>query len=78
MGALQLTLGGIAVLLGVVAWGMFAATIARFVRIIRLGQPDSTRNGPFMPRMKTLIKEFAAHTRMNRKRSIGPAHWLVM
>jgi Fe-S oxidoreductase len=78
MGALQLTLGGIAVLLGVVAWGMFAATIARFVRVIRLGQPDSTRNGPFMPRMKTLIKEFAAHTRMNRKRSVGPAHWLVM
>ncbi len=78
MGALQLTLGGISVVLGLVAWGMFAATIARFVRVIRLGQPDSTRNGPFVPRMKTLIKEFAAHTRMNRKRSVGPAHWLVM
>ncbi|WP_410595674.1 (Fe-S)-binding protein [Amycolatopsis sp. lyj-23] len=78
MGALQLTLGGISVVLGVVAWGMFAATIARFVRVIRLGQPDSTRNGPFWPRMKTLVKEFAAHTRMNRKRSVGPAHWLVM
>ncbi|WP_410666956.1 (Fe-S)-binding protein [Amycolatopsis sp. cmx-4-68] len=78
MGALQLTLGGISVVLGLVAWGMFAATIARFVRVIRLGQPDSTRNGPFAPRMKTLIKEFAAHTRMNRKRSVGPAHWLVM
>ncbi|WP_103353987.1 (Fe-S)-binding protein [Amycolatopsis sp. CA-128772] len=78
MGALQLTLGGISVVLGLVAWGMFAATIARFVRVIRLGQPDSTRNGPFWPRMKTLIKEFAAHTRMNRKRSVGPAHWLVM
>ncbi|MBB5853828.1 (Fe-S)-binding protein [Amycolatopsis umgeniensis] len=78
MGAVQLTLGGIAVLLGVVAWGMFFATIARFVRVIRLGQPDSTRNGPFMPRMKTLIKEFAAHTRMNKVKSVGPAHWLVM
>src|SRR4051812_43837223 len=78
MGALQLTLGGISVVLGLVAWGMFAATIARFVRVIRLGQPDSTRNGPFTARMKTLIKEFAAHTRMNRKRSVGPAHWLVM
>src|SRR3954454_4978626 len=78
MGALQLTLGGISVVLGLVAWGMFAATIARFVRVIRLGQPDSTRNGPITARMKTLIKEFAAHTRMNRKRSVGPAHWLVM
>ncbi|HET6287967.1 MAG TPA: (Fe-S)-binding protein [Amycolatopsis sp.] len=78
MGAVQLTLGGISVLLGVVAWGMFFATIARFVRVIRLGQPDSTRNGPFLPRMKTLIKEFAAHTRMNKIRSVGAAHWLVM
>ncbi|QXV60814.1 (Fe-S)-binding protein [Amycolatopsis sp. TNS106] len=78
MGAVQLTLGGISVLLGVVAWGMFFATIARFVRVIRLGQPDSTRNGPFIPRMKTLIKEFAAHTRMNKVKSVGPAHWLVM
>ncbi len=78
MGAVQLTLGGISVLLGVVAWGMFFATIARFVRVIRLGQPDSTRNGPFVPRMKTLIKEFAAHTRMNKVKSVGPAHWLVM
>ncbi|KZB85055.1 (Fe-S)-binding protein [Amycolatopsis regifaucium] len=78
MGAVQLTLGGISVLLGVVAWGMFFATIARFVRVIRLGQPDSTRNGPFMPRLKTLIKEFAAHTRMNKIRSVGAAHWLVM
>ncbi|GAA1979736.1 (Fe-S)-binding protein [Amycolatopsis minnesotensis] len=78
MGAVQLTLGGLSVLLGIVAWGMFAATIARFVRIIRLGQPDGTRNGPFMARLGTLVKEFAAHTRMNRKRSVGPAHWLVM
>ena len=78
MGAVQLTLGGIAVLLGVIAWGMFAATIARFVRVIRLGQPDSTRNGPFLPRMKTLVKEFAAHTRMNKVRKVGWAHWLVM
>ncbi|WP_410660249.1 (Fe-S)-binding protein [Amycolatopsis sp. lyj-112] len=78
MGAVQLTLGGIAVLLGVVAWGMFFATIARFVRVIRLGQPDSTRNGPITARMKTLIKEFAAHTRMNKVKSVGPAHWLVM
>ncbi|GAA4538326.1 (Fe-S)-binding protein [Amycolatopsis samaneae] len=78
MGAVQLTLGGLSVLLGIVAWGMFFATIARFVRVIRLGQPDSTRNGPFLPRMKTMIKEFAAHTRMNKVRSVGPWHWLVM
>ncbi|ATY15607.1 (Fe-S)-binding protein [Amycolatopsis sp. AA4] len=78
MGAVQLTLGGISVLLGIVAWGMFIATIARFVRVIKLGQPDATRNGPFMPRLMTLIKEFAAHTRMAKFRQVAPWHWLVM
>ncbi|SFA77728.1 Fe-S oxidoreductase [Amycolatopsis marina] len=78
MGAVQLTLGGIAVAISVVAWTMFVLTIMRMVKTIRLGQPDSTRNGPFVPRMKTLIKEFAAHTRMNKLRHVGPWHWLVM
>ncbi|MET9261875.1 (Fe-S)-binding protein [Amycolatopsis sp. NPDC004079] len=78
MGAVQLTLGGISVLLGIVAWGMFIATIARFVRVIKLGQPDATRNGPFLPRMITLVKEFAAHTRMAKFRQVAPWHWMVM
>jgi len=78
MGALELTLGGIAVLFSVVVWGMFVATVIRMVKIIRLGQPDATRNGPFRPRMTTLVKEFAAHTRMNKLRHVGPWHWLVM
>jgi len=78
MGAVQLTLGGLSVLLGIVAWGMFIATVARFVRVIKLGQPDATRNGPFLPRMTTLVKEFAAHTRMAKVRQVAPWHWLVM
>ncbi|RZS37858.1 Fe-S oxidoreductase [Herbihabitans rhizosphaerae] len=78
MGALQLTLGLTAVAISAVAWGMFVRTIARFVRTIRLGQPDSTRNGPFVARMTTMIKEFAAHTRMSKFRHVAWAHWLVM
>ncbi|MFB9927428.1 (Fe-S)-binding protein [Amycolatopsis halotolerans] len=78
MGAVQLTLGGISVLLGIVAWGMFIATIARFVRVIKLGQPDATRGGPFVARMITLVKEFAAHTRMAKFRQVAPWHWMVM
>jgi Fe-S oxidoreductase len=78
MGAVQITLGGIAVAISVVAWSMFVLTIMRMVKTIRLGQPDATRNGPFVPRMKTLIKEFAAHTRMNKLRHVGPWHWLIM
>ncbi|OQO90598.1 Fe-S oxidoreductase [Saccharomonospora piscinae] len=78
MGALQITMGVIGVAVSVVAWYVFAAGVARQVRIIRLGQPDATRNGPVGPRLRTLVKEFAAHTRMNKFRSVGPWHWLVM
>ncbi|UVS82506.1 (Fe-S)-binding protein [Actinokineospora sp. UTMC 2448] len=78
MGAVQLTLGLIAVAVSLVAWSMFVRTVARMVAVVRLGQPDATRNGPFVPRMRTLIKEFAAHTRMNKFRHVGWAHWLVM
>ncbi|GHF12840.1 Fe-S oxidoreductase [Amycolatopsis deserti] len=78
MGALQITLGVVGVAVSIVAWIMFGTGVYRMVRIIRLGQPDATRNGPFGPRLKTLIKEFAAHTRMNKFRHVGPWHWLVM
>ncbi|MDQ3576681.1 MAG: Fe-S oxidoreductase, partial [Actinomycetota bacterium] len=77
MGAVQLTLGLVAVAISIVAWGMFVRTVARMISIIRLGQPDATRNGPFVPRMKNLIIEFAAHTRMNKFRHVGFWHWMV-
>lgn len=78
MGALQLTLGAIGVAVSVYAWGLFVAGVLRMIRIIRLGQPDATRNGPFVPRMRTLIVEFAAHTRMAKLRTVAPWHWMVM
>jgi Fe-S oxidoreductase len=78
MGAVQLTLGLTAVAVSLVAWSLFVRTIARMVKIIRLGQPDPTRNGPFVARMKTLITEFAAHTRMVKFRHVGFWHWMVM
>jgi Fe-S oxidoreductase len=78
MGAVQLILGLIAVAVSLVAWSMFVRTIIGFVKTIRLGQPDSTRNGPFAARMKTMIKEFAAHTRMAKYRHVAPWHWMVM
>jgi len=78
MGALQITLGVVGVAISIVAWIIFVAGVVRMIRIIRLGQPDATRNGPFGPRLGTLIKEFAAHTRMNKFRHVGPWHWMVM
>ncbi|WP_031468051.1 (Fe-S)-binding protein [Sciscionella sediminilitoris] len=78
MSAWQITLGSVGVAISLVAWAMFLSGVWRMVRIIRLGQPDSTRNGPFIPRLKTLIKEFAAHTRMSKFRHVAPWHWMVM
>ncbi|WP_043840693.1 (Fe-S)-binding protein, partial [Amycolatopsis taiwanensis] len=78
MGVLQVVLGVIGVATSIAAWIMFGAGVWRMVRIIRLGQPDATRNGPFWPRLCTLVKEFAAHTRMNKFRHVAPWHWLVM
>ena len=49
MGALQITMGVIGVVVSVVAWYVFIAGVVRQVRIIRLGQPDPTatvRSGP--------------------------------
>ncbi|MFD0205568.1 MULTISPECIES: (Fe-S)-binding protein [Saccharothrix] len=78
MGALQLTLGAIGVAVSVFAWGLFVAGVLRMIKIIRLGQPDSTRNGPFVPRLRTLVVEFVAHTRMAKFRKVAPWHWMVM
>jgi Fe-S oxidoreductase len=75
---LQLVLGLVAVAVSVVAWGVFVAAVLKQIKIIRLGQPDGTRFGPFMPRLKTLIVEFVAHTRMAKFRSVAPWHWMVM
>jgi hypothetical protein len=78
MGALQITLGVIGVAVSLVAWVAFVAGVLRQVRTIGLGQPDPTRRGPFGPRFATMVKEFAAHTRMNKFRHVGPWHWMVM
>jgi Fe-S oxidoreductase len=78
MGALQITLGVVGVAVSLVAWVVFVGGVLRQVRTIRLGQPDPTRRGPFGPRFATMVKEFAAHTRMNKFRHVGPWHWMVM
>ncbi|MBN9759684.1 Fe-S oxidoreductase [Pseudonocardia sp. Ae406_Ps2] len=74
----QYTLGIITVLSAVVAVALVSMTVTRMVRIIRLGQSDPTRNGPFGPRLVTMLKETLGHTRMLKWTKIGILHWLVM
>ncbi|MCX4096260.1 (Fe-S)-binding protein [Nocardia sp. alder85J] len=78
MNALTVTLGTIGVVFSLVAWASFFGGVGKMVRAIMLGQPAPDRWRPFLPRLKTMIVEFLAHTRMNKFRTVGWAHWLVM
>src|SRR5215212_2963359 len=76
-GPLQIVLGTISVLFLIVASVMAYRAVRAMVRIIRTGQPDSTRSGPVGTRLKTLAVESLGHTRMLKWSAIGAAHWFV-
>ncbi|BAW06947.1 Fe-S oxidoreductase [Nocardia seriolae] len=73
-----ITLGVIGGLITALCWGLFFGGLVRMTRLFRRGRPDGTRLRPVLPRVRTVVVEVAAHTRMNRFRSVGWAHWLVM
>ncbi|MDP9458840.1 MAG: (Fe-S)-binding protein [Actinomycetota bacterium] len=76
-GPLQIVLGTISVVFLVVSVVFAYRAVRAMVRIIRTGQPDSSRFGPVKPRLKTLVVESLAHTRMLKWSTIGAAHWFV-
>ncbi|MBW4816351.1 (Fe-S)-binding protein [Rhodococcus qingshengii] len=78
MNALTITLGTIGALLSLVCWYIFLSGALRMFNTVRIGQSAPDRWRPFFPRFKQMIVEFIAHTRMNKFRSVGWAHWLVM
>ncbi|MBF6175507.1 heterodisulfide reductase-related iron-sulfur binding cluster [Nocardia blacklockiae] len=78
MNALTVTLGTIGVVFSLVAWASFIGGVGKMVRAIMIGQSAPDRWRPFLPRLKTMLVEFLAHTRMNKFRTVGWAHWLVM
>jgi Fe-S oxidoreductase len=78
MTVVQVVLGVVTALLTVVAVVLVARTVARMVRIVRVGQPDGTRTGPFGPRFRRMLTETLGHTRMLKWSHVGVFHWLVM
>ncbi|WP_433196503.1 (Fe-S)-binding protein [Nocardia sp. CA-107356] len=78
MNALTLTLGTIGVAFSLLGWASFVGGVGKMTRAIMIGQPAPDRWRPFFPRLRTMIVEFLAHTRMNKFRTVGWAHWLVM
>ncbi|EME16436.1 heterodisulfide reductase-related iron-sulfur binding cluster [Rhodococcus triatomae] len=78
MNALTITLGTIGVLLSLVCWASFLSGAWTMGKTVMIGQPAPDRWRPFFPRFKQMIVEFIAHTRMQKFRTVGWAHWLVM
>ncbi|MGX1804324.1 (Fe-S)-binding protein [Nocardia sp. NPDC055321] len=78
MSSATITLGIVGAIITALSWGSLALGLGRMVRIMRAGQPDFSRLRPIVPRLRTLAIEVVAHTRMNRFRTVGWAHWLVM
>ena len=79
MSPVTITLGTIGAIVSLFCWWSFLSGAFRMVNTIRLGQKDGyNRWLPFFPRLFTMIKEFLAHTRMIRIRSVGIFHWMVM
>ncbi|MEU0545281.1 heterodisulfide reductase-related iron-sulfur binding cluster [Nocardia sp. NPDC005978] len=78
MSLATITLGIIGAIITALSWASLAIGLTRMVRVLRAGQPDHSRWRPIVPRLRTLAIEVVAHTRMNKFRSVGWAHWLVM
>ncbi|MTJ73745.1 (Fe-S)-binding protein [Nocardia seriolae] len=78
MNALTVTLGTIGAVFTVFCWASFIGGVRNIARTVMVGQSAPDRWRPFFPRFKTMLVEFLAHTRMNKFRTVGWAHWLVM
>ncbi|MGV6992840.1 (Fe-S)-binding protein [Gordonia amicalis] len=79
MTATTIAIGTTAAVISLFCWYLFLGGVVRMFRTIKLGQKvDSSRFWPIGPRLGTMIKEFIAHTRMVKFRTVGWAHWLVM
>ncbi|MBV7708156.1 (Fe-S)-binding protein [Nocardia nova] len=78
MNFLTVTLGVIGATLSILCWGSLVGGVSRVVRTIMVGQSAPDRWRPFIPRFKQMLIEFLAHTRMNKFRTVGWAHWLFM
>ncbi|WP_435831221.1 (Fe-S)-binding protein [Nocardia salmonicida] len=78
MSTATFALGIIGAVITAICWGSMLLGLTRMARVLRAGQPDRSRIRPVLPRMRTVVVEVVAHTRMNKFRTVGWAHWLVM
>jgi Fe-S oxidoreductase len=78
MSAVQIVALVVCLAVTVVAVALFAGMIGRFIATFTLGQVDGGRTNEPVTRTRTLVREFAGHTRMSRLPMVAAAHWFVM
>jgi len=78
MGPVQVVSTILAVVVTAVAIVLVTRTVARMVRVVRLGRPDPERSVGKRRRTVTMLRETLGHTRMLRWTVVGAAHWFVM
>ncbi|MEU6238394.1 Fe-S oxidoreductase, partial [Kitasatospora sp. NPDC047058] len=76
---MQLTAIVVSSALAVIGVALFGRAFVRILRFIRLGQslPAGSRTDDRAARTATVLREFLGHTRMNRWKAVGVAHWFV-
>jgi Fe-S oxidoreductase len=67
----------VSVALTVLAAGLAARTVARMIKVFRLGQPAVGRTDRPGTRTATMLRETLGHTRMLQWTLVGAAHWFV-
>ena len=78
MEAVQIVTTVVAYLVTLVAVALVARTVARMVRVVRLGAADPTRADAKGTRFVTMVRETLGHTKMLKWTTVGIAHWFVM
>ncbi|WP_329575552.1 (Fe-S)-binding protein [Kitasatospora sp. NBC_01250] len=76
---MQLAAITVSLVLAVVGVALFGRAFAQVYRVVRLGQdvPAGTRTDNRVARTVTVLREFLGHTRMNRWKVVGAAHWFI-
>jgi len=78
MDAVQIVTTIVSFAVTLVAAALGARTVARMVKVVRLGAPDPTRVDAKGTRFVTMIRETLGHTKMLKWTTVGIAHWFVM
>jgi Fe-S oxidoreductase len=76
----QAVAAAVSLIVTLISVALVVRAASTLVRVVRLGQPDSSRNGPITARLAQTLRETLGHTRMGVSgwRLVALAHWFVL